>query len=490
MRISKNIGLGSSALLAAAGLGVAVESPSVIAHADTGHTQNTDKTPSVGDNTTGDNTVKTIDDAYNDIQGDSAHDTSASQHTSQSWEYMSPGDAAKDWQHKEDWEKEPGTDNTQTDWAIAQNTNGKTSVDTSADVSGDVATGAFNPGDTDPSKMTSLKWVDRDHDGDGEEEWVEGPDDTYYLYNRGTGLVYDLDGNEVDGSLAALIVNNNNNNNNNNSSNNNSSNNNDMNNALNNSLMAAHAGAGNGASGSNGSGSAGNGTGSNGQFNNATAVKQIGQNIEGNDHNMVGQPLVINGGNASGLVGDGNGTYVIGADGVPILVDNNNNNNNNNNGNNGNNNNGNNGNLSNLAANAGAGKGANNSDANKDTKAADPAKSADASKAATTDSKDATKSQDPAKDGKDADAKSATDGSNAAQGSAAGTTAATGTATPATGATSAVAATDGTGAVAGSVGSATLPQTGDDSVQIKSASAVGGIVLAALSAYGYAKRKA
>lgn len=491
MRISKNVSLGS-AMLAAAGIGVAVETPSinVTAHADTGHTQNTDKTPSAGDNSTGNQTVKTIDDAYEDIQGDTAHDTNASQHSSQSWEYMNPDDAAKDWQHKEDWEKEPGTDNTQTDWSIAQNTNGKNSVDTSADVAGDVATGAFNPGDIDSSKMTSLKWVDRDHDGDGEEEWVEGPDDRYYLYNRSAGSVYDTSGNLVDGSLAAIIVDNNNNNNNNNSSNNNSSNNNALNNG--NGVSAA---AGKGAS-ANVDGT--NGQGANGQFNNANAVKQIGQNIEGNDHNLVGQPLVINGGNASGLAGDGNGTYVIGADGIPVLVDNNNNNNNNNNGNNGNNNNGNNT-QAGVGVSASAGSngttGSNDVNGSKATKdssetdnsknnAADPAKdtkSDDNSKNVSTSSK--TDATDATKEGQGSKAT----GNGSASGANDSTAASTGVVPTAT-STSAVGATDGSG-VASGVAGAELPQTGDSTNDVKAASAIGGIMVAAFSAYGVAKKR-
>ena len=490
MRISKNVSLGS-AMLAAAGIGVAVETPSinVTAHADTGHTQDTDKTPSVGDNSTGNQTVKTIDDAYNDIQGDTAHDTNASQHSSESWEYMNPDDAAKDWQHKEDWEKEPGTDNTQTDWNIAQNTNGKNSVDTSADVSGDVATGAFNPGDTDPSKMTSLNWTDRDRDGDGEEEWVEGPDDRYYLYNRSTGSVYNADGSLVDSSLAAIIVDNNNNNNNNNSSNNNSSNNNALNNG-----NGVSANAGNGTSGAAANAGGTNGQGANGQFNNANAVKQIGQNIEGNDHNLVGQPLVINGGNASGLAGDGNGTYVIGADGVPVLVDNNNNNNNNNNGNNGNNNNGNNALAgSNVSANAGANgtNGSSGSTTKNDSNATDASKNDVKDPAKETNANNASKdaSKDAAKDAKDDATKDGQGTTATANGSANGNTASsTGTAAPVATTTSAVGATDGSAVPAGTA-SAELPQTGDSTNDVKAASAIGGIMVAAFSAYGLAKKR-
>ncbi|QNQ83003.1 hypothetical protein FP435_00430 (plasmid) [Lactobacillus sp. PV037] len=130
-----------------------------------------DENPSVGDNNVTPSGVSKIDDAYKDIQGDSAHDTKASD---MGWENQDPEKAADAWKSKPDEEKEPGTDNTQTDWNIAQNTNGKTASDTSADVYGDSSEARFNPGDKDNNKLTSLGWTDKDKDGDGEEDEVEG----------------------------------------------------------------------------------------------------------------------------------------------------------------------------------------------------------------------------------------------------------------------------------------------------------------------------
>lgn len=368
MSISKRIELASGiALVAGASVGMAGPSLAITAHADTAHNQDTTVNPSVGDNQTGDAQVTSDKDAYNDVQGDEKQDTNdAKQHSSKAFEYMTPEEGASSWKHKEDWQTEPGTDNTQTDWAIAENANGKTASDTSAKVYGDTSEARFNPGDHDNRKMTSLKWTDRDADGDGEEDKVEGPINPYlgtYFYDGFYPGGYYQNGESV------VVSNNNNNNNNNNNSSNNGNNANNLagandyyddgyddgyydgydddaddyvdgvdvvhghrhvDNRHQKIVNGSQVGAGNNAQ----------------KTDNKTT--QIGQNMAGNDIKATatdGRHIVINGGNASGLPGDGNGTYVIRtADGESIVVSNNNNNNNS--GNNGNNNNG-----SNLANN-------------------------------------------------------------------------------------------------------------------------------------------
>ncbi|WP_298491150.1 hypothetical protein [uncultured Lactobacillus sp.] len=277
MKISKSTAIAGSALVATAA-GVTVASTpllSVTAHADTSA------------------------EAYVGIQGDAERDTNSSQHSSKAFEYMTPDEAAATWTHKEDWEKEPGTDNTQTDWAIAQNTNGKTSSDTSSNVFGDSSEARFNPGDVENSKMTSLGWM-KDEDNDGVK-----------IINLGT-------------NGSDLIVSNNNNNSSNNSNNSNVQNNKGKNTSVgkenNNAEKAKNS--------------------QNGNF--ANAVTQIGQNIQNNKDNVInpiaGGKYIINGGNASGVENDGNGTYVIRtADGTLVVSNNNNNNNNNSSNNNSNN---------------------------------------------------------------------------------------------------------------------------------------------------------
>ncbi len=266
MSISKSLQYSGTALIAAAGgLGVAA-SPlmSVVAHADTGESQDINTKPSVGDNQPGTQTVVTDKDAYNDVAGDTAHDTNQAQHSSIGWEFQSPDQAADSWTHKPDYEIEPGTDNTQTDWNIAENTNGKSASDTSDDVYGDSAEGRFNPGDADPNKMTSMGWTNADKDGDGEEDAVEGPAGVYYVngvpYYNVNGVPVVWDGYYDDGG-GALVVDNNNNNNN--SSNNSSNNNNGLNslnglNGLTTNLMAVNTGAGNGVGENNTSSHSGN----------------------------------------------------------------------------------------------------------------------------------------------------------------------------------------------------------------------------------------
>ncbi len=343
MAISREMQI-AGGILAATGAGVATTliapQQSVIAHADTnyddaGHTQDTDKTPSAGDNSTGESKVITEADAYKNIEGDTAHDTNdATQHSSKAFEYMTPQEGADSWHHKEDWEKEPGTDNTQTDWNIAMGTNGKTASDSSSDVYGDSSEARFNPADADNGKMSSMGWVDKDGDGDGEADDVEGPNYNAHPSNY-------VDYSSGDTGYTDLIIDNNNNNNNN-GSNNNSNNDNNGNNLLN-SLAESRA-----ATNHSGAGSENNTKVGQDQKNSAKkmtqqnpTVTQIGQNIKDNVvGNNIGKPLVINGGNASGS-NAGNGTHVYKlADGT-LVVDNNNNNNNNgsnNNSNNGNNN--------------------------------------------------------------------------------------------------------------------------------------------------------
>ncbi|MCR1904181.1 hypothetical protein [Lactobacillus taiwanensis] len=279
MKLSNNVTLAGGALLAAsAGAATTLVTPSlnITAHADVN--------------------------PYGDIQGDQALDTNTNQHISKAFEYMNPDEAAASWKHKEDWEKEPGTDNTQTDWAIAQNTNGKTSSNTSASVYGDSSEARFNPGDKDNNKMTSLGWTEN------------GSDDSTIIYYGDNG--------------STLIIDNNNNNNNNNNNGNNSNNSNNLRNNQNATKTTNGTNVGT-------VGKAGNGTPS-------TTTKQIGQNIEGNVGNNLGVQLkdgkYLFNGKAAQLEKLSNGTLVVRtADGRTIIVDNNNNNNNNNNGNNSNN---------------------------------------------------------------------------------------------------------------------------------------------------------
>lgn len=347
MSISKNLQLSGTALIAAAGgLGVAA-SPlmSVVAHADTGESQDINTKPSAGDNQPGTQTVVTDKDAYNDVPGDTAHDTNQAQHSSIGWEFQSPDQAADSWTHKPDYEIEPGTDNTQTDWNIAENTNGKSASDTSDDVYGDSAEGRFNPGDADPNKMTSMGWTNADKDGDGEEDAVEGPAGVYYVngvpYYNVNGVPVVWDGYDDDNGTLVVDNNNNNNNNNNNSSNNSSNNNNGLNdlNGLTTNLMQVNTGAGNGSGENNTSSHSGN--------------------------NQSSSQTSTNGDNKSSSSSNSQ-TIIKGLDGLDdsLLVDNNNNNNNNNSNNNSNNNNNssnlNSGLLNNNLSNAGNGSGSSN----------------------------------------------------------------------------------------------------------------------------------
>ncbi len=348
MSISKNLQLSGTALIAAAGgLGVAA-SPlmSVVAHADTGESQDINTKPSAGDNQPGTQTVVTDKDAYNDVPGDTAHDTNQAQHSSIGWEFPSPDQAADSWTHKPDYEIEPGTDNTQTDWNIAENTNGKSASDTSDDVYGDSAEGRFNPGDADPNKMTSMGWTNADKDGDGEEDAVEGPAGVYYVngvpYYNVNGVPVVWDGYDDDNGTLVVDNNNNNNNNNNNSSNNSSNNNNGLNdlNGLTTNLMQVNTGAGNGSGENNTSSHSGN--------------------------NQSSSQTSTNGDNKSSSSSNSQ-TIIKGLDGLDdsLLVDNNNNNNNNNSNNNSNNNNNNSSNLNsgllnNNLSNAGNGSGSSN----------------------------------------------------------------------------------------------------------------------------------
>ena len=150
MSISKKMtSFTGAALAATAGAMVIANTPSLrlVAHADETHDQNVSTDPSVGDNGVNDPTkVSTIDDAYNDIQGDTARDTNQAQHSSIGWEYQDPNQAADSWKTPDDTKVEPGTDNTQTDWNIATGTNGKSASDTSYDVTGDSSENKFNPG--------------------------------------------------------------------------------------------------------------------------------------------------------------------------------------------------------------------------------------------------------------------------------------------------------------------------------------------------------
>lgn len=483
MSISRNLttvtGAALASLAGAGSLAVLQAPMGVVAHADETHSQDTNTNPSVGDNQPGNANVSTIDDAYKDIQGDTSRDTNQSQHSSIGWEFQDPNQAAESWKTPDDTKVEPGTDNTQTDWNIATNTNGKSASDTSYDVTGDSSENKFNPGNVNLYAANAVA----DKSASVRENWpaIERANMTYddFVAQYGTywGPVYWGYYNQgypvpvaapvAGGVGGAFVVTNNNNNNNNNSSNNNNDNN-----GLNN--LAANLMAANGGNGVGGNGGYGNGV--NGSQMNGSQQQQSGQNSSSSSSSSNSQTTVLpNGTVVNGLVG-GYGGYGFGGLGV---LSNNNNNNNNNNSSNNNNALSNLGNLSNLASNNG---GAGNGNGSNGNNGAAPANNGNGQNQA----------QDQ-NNGQPADDKDAKE-KNAKGTPAATETQATTAATDGTGAedgTGAAAASTGSGLVDGGVvsaGSSALPQTGN--LHIEKSSALGaGLIVATLIGMGATKAK-
>lgn len=356
MSISRNLttvtGAALASLAGAGSLAVLQTPMGVVAHADETHSQDTNINPSVGDNQPGNANVSTIDDAYKDIQGDTARDTNQSQHSSIGWEFQDPNQAAESWKTPDDTKVEPGTDNTQTDWNIATNTNGKSASDTSYDVTGDSSENKFNPGNvnlyaasavSDKSASVRENWPAIERTNMAYDDFIAqygtywGP--IYWgYYNQGSPIPVAA---PVAGGVGGAYVVTNNNNNNNNSNNNNA------NNGLNN--LAANLMSANGGSGVGGNGGTGNGV--NGSQMNGSQQQQSGQNSSSSSSSSNSQTTVLpNGTVVNGLVGG------YGFGGLGVLSNNNNNNNNNSSNNNALSNLSN---LSNLANNGGAGNGDN-----------------------------------------------------------------------------------------------------------------------------------
>lgn len=320
MSFNKKVAVASSVIAAPVTAMATMYTPllNVVASADSNvsptHEEDTPTNPSVGDNTTKKTQVSTEADAYKNIQNDTERDTSASSHDSRAWEYQNPEQAVKSWTHGADADYEQGVDNTQTDWNIATNTNGKTAVDTVKDVYGDTASNMYNPGNVDPNKAVSENYTNSENN------------DLKSLLNNLYGYSSYSD---------PLIVNNNNNNNNSSNENNNNGNNGNNLNSLN---------------------STGDSGASNGNTGGANVSSSIG-NFKGGDinqgsYNQDNKYLSDGTLNPLWAVAHGvNGVYDLNDYGVNAIVANNNNNNNNN----GSNNNANNAtnNTSNTSANAG-----------------------------------------------------------------------------------------------------------------------------------------
>lgn len=504
MSISRKISTVTGAALASlAGAGslavLQTPSMSLVAHADETHPQDTNTNPSVGDNQPGTNNVSTIDDAYKDIQGDTARDTNQAQHSSIGWEFQDPNQAADSWKTPDDTKVEPGTDNTQTDWNIATNTNGKSASDTSYDVTGDSSENKFNPGN---AVATSLYSVDKT--ASVRENWpaIERAnmayDDFVAQYGTYWGPVYWGYYNQgyavpvvAGGGSGALVVSNNNNNNNNNNS---SNNNNGLNNMLGASLMSANNGAG-GNGGGNGSGVGS--SGSNGQMLGGQQQQQSGQgqNSSSSSSSANSQTTVLpNGTVVNGLVGG-----LGGFGGVGVVSNNNNNNNNNNNSSNNNNMMSGLSNLSNLANNNAGGNGGNGNgnNGNGNNGQANPGNGAKNNAQATTDNSAKNNGQTAPADkadanakAKDADAKTADTKTPVATTEAKdGQTSTAVAADPGTGSGSAsVVGGSGDGGSVVSAGSTALPQTGN--LRLEKSSAVGaGLIAATLIGMGATKKK-
>lgn len=514
MSISRNMtSLTGAALAATAGAMVITNTPSLrlVAHADETHDQNVSVDPSVGDNSVNDPTkVSTIDDAYRDVQGDTARDTNQAQHSSIGWEYQDPNQAADSWKTPDDTKVEPGTDNTQTDWNIATGTNGKSASDTSYDVTGDSSENKFNPGNinlygasavADKSASVRENWPAIEKANMAYDDFMAqygsywGP--VYWgSYTHGVGYptaygYYGYPGTVVSGGGTTVV---NNNNNNNNSSNNN----NGLSslNGLATNLMATNGllGGGNGGNGGNG--------GSNGvvgqQGQQGQQQSSSGSNSSSSSSSANSQTTVLPGGAVvPGVVGG----YGYGGFGV---VSNNNNNNNNNNSSNNNNalsNLSNLSNLSSLASNTGnSGSGAGNGNNGGNNGNSDNGNGADTNTAHTDKadkkaSKAKNATEEPAKD-KTANV-SATDNGAQTPATDADATATTGSG-DSTGETasaapvvSAVSSDAGSGAGSASVGSASstgLPQTGN--LHVEKASVTGfGLIAATLVGMGVAKKR-